>query len=440
MAYIFVYSIIIILIALIIVTLAAVILRRLYMKKKYRRLDEERERYSTLSIALEKKKLMAYTGNYRHSPGSAAWVAVEENIFRAFEVPGCRDEAARLFDMLGYTDHYMETIKSGNRWEQAISAERLGHMKCRRALPLLVEALQSANLDLKLMSICAVGLINDASVLPALVNMLRGAVSTGEEVSKRVIASSIISFGPAASRTLAAELTNPDWRMRAACLNLLVEIGGANLAPLFTKMLSDPEQDVRAKAAKGLGRIRCAGAAPDLATALADPHWVVRLHSARALGLIKDERSVPALIEKLTDRNWQVRRAVSEALGSIGGTSYLELLRAFVDSADRYAKEQALDELGRSGAAAALLSMLPRGEYNYLLLKELPPTNDKGGIRMELLVDMLLFISSLDEESMTMTLDALEGVADGSGVKMANGAKKHIKEFGIRSRGFAEDQ
>jgi HEAT repeat protein len=349
-------------------------------------------------------------------------------------------EAGRVFDMLGYTDHYMETIRSGNRWEQAMAAERLGHMRRRRALPLLVEAMESSNSDLKLMAIYAAGLIGDYSVLPALINLLKAEASTGEEVSKRVLASSIISFGEAASRALAAELADPDWRVRAACLNLLAETGGARHAPLFTKMLSDPEQDVRAKAAKGLGRIRWLEASPLLEAALADRHWVVRLHSARALGLIRDAKSVPALIGKLTDRNWQVRRAVSEALGSIGGTAYLELLRAFVDSPDRYAKEQALDELGRSGAAAALLSMLPEGEYRYLLLKELPPANDRGGIRMELLVDMLLFLSSLDEESMVQALSSLECVADASGARIAHAEKNRIKEFGIRSRGFAEEQ
>jgi len=433
LAYIFVYSIIITVIILIMLTFAAVIVRRFYMERRYRRLDEERERYSTLSIAIEKRKLIAYLGPYMHSPGSAAWVAVEENIVRAFDAAHCRLEAARLFDKLGYADYYMKTIKSGNRWEQALAAERLGHMRCARSLPLLVEALESRNTDLKLMAIHAVGLIGDGSALPSLIKMLKNAVLTGEEVSKKVLASSVISFGAAAARELASELTHPDWRVRAVCLNLLGEIGGANLAPLFMKMLSDPEQDVRAKAAKGLGRIRSIESVPSLESALADRHWVVRLHAARALGLMKEEQSVPALKGKLADRNWQVRRAAAEALGAIGGSAYLELLKVFIDSTDQYGREQALDELGRSNVAATLLSMLPKGEHNYLLLKEVPPTDDKGGIRMELLVDMLLFLSALDEESMAQALTALEGASGGSCAKSVKNAKNRIKEFGSRS-------
>ena len=101
-------------------------------------------------------------------------------------------------------------------------------------------------------------------------------------------------------------------------------------------------------------------------------------------------------------------------------------------------REQALDELGRSGVAAILLSMLPQGEYNYLLLKEIPPADDKGGIRMELLVDMLLFLSALDGESMSQALAALQGVAGGGSAKSVINAQNRIKEFGSRGKGIAE--
>src|SRR4030067_1903991 len=85
LAYIFVYSIIITVIILIMLTFAAVIVRRFYMERRYRRLDQARERYSTLSIAIEKRKLIAYLATYLHHPGSAAWVAVEENNATAFD-------------------------------------------------------------------------------------------------------------------------------------------------------------------------------------------------------------------------------------------------------------------------------------------------------------------------------------------------------------------
>lgn len=436
LAYILVYFIIIAVTVLIVLTLAAVIARRLYMEKKYRRLDEERERYSVLLAILESGKSIGALDEYRHRPGSPAWVAVEENLFRAFDSGHGRDEAAHLFDDLGYVSHYMETVSSGSRWAQAMAAERLGFMRCARALPLLVKSLESRNIDLKLMAIHALGLIGDASVLPGLVKLLRNSILTDEEISRKVLTSSIVSFGAAAIRELAAELSAPEWRVRAVCLDLLGEIGGAGLAPLFMKMLSDPEQDVRAKAAKGLGRLRYVDAAPRLESALADQYWVVRLHSARALGLLREERSVPALIEKLTDKNWQVRRAAAEALGAIGGSAYFELLKVFIDSTDRYARDQAFFELGERGLASALVSMLHLGENNYLLLKDIPPTADKGGIGREVVREMLLFLTTLSKDTLGQALTALLKI-EHSDSGEAFSSIESFKDFGRVSWGNA---
>lgn len=430
LAYILVYFIIIAVIILIVLTLVAVIARRLYMEKKYRRLDEERERYSVLLAILESGRSVQAQDEYRHRPGSPAWTAVEENLFRAFDSGHGRDEAARLFDSLGYCAHYMETINSGSKWAQAMAAERLGFMRCARALPLLVKSLESRNIDLKLMAIHALGLIGDASVLPGLIKLLRNSILTDEEVSRKVLTSSIVSFGAEAIRELVDELADPDWRVRSVCLDMLGEIGGAGLSPLFMKMLSDPEQDVRAKAAKGLGRMRCVDSVPRLESALADQYWVVRLHAARALGFLREERSVSALTEKLTDKNWQVRRAAAEALGAIGGSAYFELLKVYIDSNDRYARDQAFFELGERGVASALLSMLHEGENNYLLLKDIPPTADKGGIGREVVREMLLFLTTLSKETLGQALLALLKIERNGDGGEAFSSIESFKEFG----------
>lgn len=408
MAYILVYSIIIAVVILILATLAAVIARRLYMEVKYRRLDKERERYSRLLAILESGKGIAYLGPYRKRPGSVAWTAIEEELFKAFDSRRGRTEAIRLFEKLGYAEYNMKAVRSGNRWEQAMAAERLGHMRCREALPVLIEALESSNTDLKLMAVHALGLIGDASALPHLMKMLRSTISAGEEVSRKVLTSSIISFGAVATRDLIRELSSPDWRIRAASLEMLGEIGGAMIAPAVMNMLKDPERDVRAKAAKCLGKLRCADALPALCEALIDRHWVVRLHCSRALGLIRDERAVPHLTRRLADRNWQVRQAVSEALGRVGGAAYLEILKAFVDSTDQYARDQALFELGKRGVAGALLSMLAARDG--LVLREILPSEDRGGIRMEVLIDMLVYLSLMDEAALARLLTDLLGI------------------------------
>lgn len=417
--------------ALIFATLAAVVVRRLYMERRYRRLDDDRDRFSRLVYALESGQGVAYLGPYRHRPGSPAWQAVEEKIFEAFDSGRGTTEAMRLFDKLGYAEYNMALIKSGNRWEQALAAERLGHMRCKEAIPLLVSALESRNMDLKLMAVHALGLIGDYSALPHLVKMYRGTIASGEEVSRKVLTSSIISFGAAASRDLIMELSFPDWRMRSAVLDILGEIGGARIAPAVTRLLKDPERDVRAKAAKCLGKLKYSDALPMLCETLVDSSWVVRLHCARSLGLIRDERAVPHLVRRLADRNWQVRQCVSEALGRIGQSAYLELFKVFVDSPDQYARDQALYELGKRGVAGALISMLPKNGNGHLVLKEIPPAQDRGGIKMEVLVDMVMYLSAMEEGALGRAITALLSIEhDSSGPLVVFKAVETLKALG----------
>lgn len=434
MSYVLIYSTIIALSVIIMVTIVVVVARRMYMSRVHRLLDMERARYSGLPSAISMRMSPAHLAPYRHRPGSAGWTAVEEALFCAFDTSGAM-EAATLFDKLGYADYYMESIKSGNRWEQALAAERLGHIRCKRALPIIAEALESGNTDLKLMAIYAAGRIGDPSILPDLVRIMKSVVTTGEEISKKILASSIISFGDKATVSLVEDLNCPDWRVRAAFLALLAEIGGEGLAPLFMKMLDDPEQDVRAKAAMGLGRIKFAAAAEKLENSLQDRYWVVRLHAARAIGLIREQKSEPALVAKLGDSNWQVRRAVSESLTMLGGTAFAALLKVFIDSDDRYAKDQALEELVRSSVASALLSMLPRAGHSHLVLKEVARTAENGGASTEVLMEMMIFLSSLDEAALDGALTAMQTAVDSAGLEGLKSAGESIMEIGERNRG-----
>lgn len=347
MAYLLIHLIIWSVSFLILTAFVAVVARRLLMGRKYALLDRERERRSGLLIALSAGAKIESQEALTARPGSHAWSAVEECLFKGFETQG-RDEAARLFDELGYTRHYLERIRKGNRWEQALAAEKLGRIKCQRALAHLIEALSSGNKDLKLMAINSLGSIGDEAAIPHLIGILKRSLRDEEEVSTRVLKSAIISFGPAVLRDLLSELDNDDWRVRATVLEVLCEINDRAALPEFTRKLRDDEQEVRAKAARGLGRLGSPEAVPALMHSLNDRDWVVRLHSARALGLIGVEKAIAALKELLRDRNWQVRAAASEAIARIGGAGYVELLRVVIEESDQYAREQALDELMRA--------------------------------------------------------------------------------------------
>ncbi|MBI5453555.1 MAG: HEAT repeat domain-containing protein [Deltaproteobacteria bacterium] len=403
------------------------------MGRKYMRLDVERERYSTLLATIELGNTIEDIRPFQKKPGSAGWIAIEENLFRALGSDAGRQEGLRLFNVLGYADRYMESLSSKRKWEQALSAEKLGRINCRGAVPNLMDSLKSPNRDLQLMAIHSLGVIGDETAIPPLVALLKQSVAAEEEISLTVLKSSILAFGQNAVMWLVPCLNDPDWRMRSTVLDVLGEIGDRRLSGEFMRMLKDTEQDVRAKAAKGIGKLKCREAVPMLMEALADQFWVVRLHSARSLGLMKEPVAIAPLTEMLGDKNWQVRSVVAEAMSRIGGRAFVEMLNVFIDSTDKYARDQALDELGRKGVYAKLMARLyaGNGPEPPLKLNESPKTDDKVDVDREILDEMLSVLSTLNDFRLYEVLDALSG---GKGGEANEEAARAVSELKGRER------
>ncbi|MBI1912671.1 MAG: HEAT repeat domain-containing protein [Deltaproteobacteria bacterium] len=365
---------------LIFFTFIAVLIRRFYMNRKYRLLDIERDKVAPFLACLSDGLRIDDIQRYRRKEGSSGWVAVEEAMFKALESPNAlRQEIFRYFDELGYIESYITTLYRGNKFAQALAADKLGRIKCIKALPHLIFALKGVHKDIRNMAVYALGVINHEDAIPHLIERLRSAALTDEEVSIRIVKSSLISFGEAVIPKLLPEIRNQSWRIRSAAADILAELRPKTpiIAEAFMDALSDPEQDMRAKAAKGLGKLRYWPAIDRLKELLQDPFWVVRLHAARALGLIGDPVVIDSLREMLKDKNWQVRKSAAEALGKIGGRAYIVLLQVYLYSNDRYATEQVADEMERMGIIKEFL--------NWLLKKEKPVSLDSGDINKEAL-------------------------------------------------------
>lgn len=339
-------------------TLVCVLVRRFYMQRKYRLLDLERERYAGLQSTLISGALTD-AGALRKPPGSGAWTAIEEALFKALDSKKTEKERIRrLFDDLGYTAYYMQKLKRGNRWDQALYAERLGRLECREAVHELINALTSKYRDVRMLAAYSLGRIRDERGLAALIKELRSAVISDEEVSLKILKSALISFGPVLIEHILPLTKDPEWRIRAAAMEILGEAANQAMAWVFMEGLTDPEQDVRAKSARAIGTLSHRPAIPALKGLLKDPFWVVRIHASRALGLIGDHSAIPDLIGLLTDGNWQVRRSASEALGRLGGDAYPALLGFFLHTGDDYGRAQAAEELENAGIINGLMNFL----------------------------------------------------------------------------------
>ncbi|GMR04507.1 MAG: hypothetical protein BMS9Abin23_0405 [Thermodesulfobacteriota bacterium] len=336
------------------------VLRRYFRKKAFSRLDKSRERYGPLVDSVIEDPATRSIEELRAEDGSPDWTAVEEALLKAMEKARAQryEKIYGLFEALGYVDGYIERLKNGKDWERAVAAERLGAIRCGRAVPHLIEALKDSFRDVHNMAVYALGLIGDDSALPAIVESFKHGIDDFEDVSLRIVKSALLSFGERSIKVLRPELKNPRWRVRAAVVDVLGELKDLAVVEDLMLALKDPEPDIRAKAAKGLGTLAHPAAVKDISALVDDPYWVVRLHSVRALGLIGAPESVDVIKQKLLDSNWQVRRAAAEALGRMEEDALPVLADVLMNNHDRYAREQVVEELERIGMVKRLIGRL----------------------------------------------------------------------------------
>ncbi len=335
--------------------------RRYYMGRFHRLLDIERERCLEIRRSLEVSTDFTEIALLRREPGSIGWRAVEGELFKALKSPDANRGYIRLFfDLLGYTDSYINTLNASKEWEQASALEKLSRLKCAKCLAPIIQALDSPKRDVRNMAAYALGEIRRKETAIQLIKHMKRVALNDEESSIRIIKSALISFGNSALPALTPELKNNKWRVRAAAVDILSEIGTDQVIQPLIDTLTDPERDVRAKAAKGLGKIRDVASVPalPLLSKTTDQFWVVRLHVVRALGMIKDPIAIECLSVRLGDNKWQVRNAAATALGTIGADAYLVLIEQYLRSNDRYTKEQAKEELAKSRVIDSLVDFI----------------------------------------------------------------------------------
>ncbi len=351
----------------------------------------------------------------RKAEGSLEWTAIEDLLFKALDTPGVSKETVlSIFEELGYTSRYIKSLRHGSRWERAGAAEKLGRIGCRRIAPQLVKGLDSDYKDVCNISVHSLGAIRDVKAIPFIIERLVKAIENREEISIRVIKSSLIAFGGPAVPHLLHEFRNPSWKVRAAVVDMLGELPCPESVRALTAALNDTERDVRAKAAKGLGKIRDPSSVWPLIMHMDDAHWVVRMHVTRAAGLIRDPVAVEHVEKRLIDINWRVRKAAAEALGRFGGSAFMVLLDAYLNCYDKYSKEQASEEIAKAGVLGALARAV--------LTKEMTVSDDITAIfnhaqshckacrniDHEILFEMLLLLSRAGREKFR---DALEHLA-----------------------------
>ena len=273
---------------------------------------------------------------------------------RAVADPSTPAPVAKLFTARLLEHHGAQLVReargeTGRRWRRVRALTVLTRARSANAVPLLAEALESGDEELVAAVVPLLGELGELDSSAVLVRALR----TNAFARSRVAAQLDESSRPI-PQLLLPLLGDGDSQVRYWGVALLARYAGAEaIERELVRSATDPDPSVRAAAVEGLARRRTQAAGLTAAALLEDPVWFVRAHAARALRDLNGGNG-PAVASLLADRSWWVRAAAKETLEARPGLA-LELLLAYLDHEDEFARNGAAEVLQNTGVLDALL-------------------------------------------------------------------------------------
>lgn len=266
------------------------------------------------------------------------------------------------YDRLGLVDKYVTKLREAKKWrERAFAAELLGRVGNAKAVPILLETVESTrteDADVREIALRALARIGDPRAVAPLVEALRHA----EVWLAPRIADILVRHGQLSVDAMIAFLGESSRHpARAWAANVLGEIKAIRAFPVLVRVLSDLDDEVRAKAAGALGRLGDPRAITYLLEhLLSDPAPFVRARIAGALGQFGETDVIDYLVRALGDPAWWVRMRSVEALEQIGPRAEAPLLLALGDP-DPEIRIRAAVSLERLGVPSRVISQIADG-------------------------------------------------------------------------------
>ncbi|HEX6780276.1 MAG TPA: HEAT repeat domain-containing protein [Ktedonobacterales bacterium] len=196
--------------------------------------------------------------------------------------------------------------------------DAVGMLRDERAIPLLIEALEHADVDVRKAARSALAEIGEPAVEP-----LNKVLLTEGKQYRWFAADALYRIGDqraAEPFRQALQDRSDNEYVRAEAAKALGKLGGAGVLALLVRRLHDKREleTVRRAAASGLGLLGDRRAFEPLLQALKEGTAGMRWDVAAALGDLSDPRGVEPLIALLKDSYMQVRWEAAKALGKLG--------------------------------------------------------------------------------------------------------------------------
>ena len=213
------------------------------------------------------------------------------------EDPGLRTNAARAIGLIGDASALpalLNHLSDADALAGDAVAAAIGRVGDRSAVPALAAALNAADAATRARAAYALGALKASETVPQLGRMLLA----GEPLAARRASEALATIGtPEALAALAAPLADGEITSARHAAMIGLELAGPKAVPTLVAALSQKQATVRANSAEMLGWLKAAPATGELAQALSDADPAVRSQAAWALG----EVATPAAKVALTN-------------------------------------------------------------------------------------------------------------------------------------------
>jgi HEAT repeat protein len=309
---------------------AVLVLLALSLAVRFHRRTRERRR---AALAAGPRRLLLEFAAEGGEVGADDLVAIPGPAWRAAEPTAIallgkvRGEAHRalveVFERRGVGDAALRDLHRRGRVRRARSAQALGNLGRRDAVPDLCELLTDPQPEVRVVAVRALGRIAD----PAAAEPLLSALAAPGSVPSQLVAHALIQIGPTAAPALVAALRHPAPLVRVTALDALGLLGAAGAAePVATVLAGDLAAEVRMAAATTLGKLSTRSALAPLVGVLGAAHPpALRAAAARALGDLGTPAAVGSLRELLGDGHYRVAHEAAHAMRRLGPRGLAEL-------------------------------------------------------------------------------------------------------------------
>lgn len=243
---------------------------------------------------------------------------------------------------------------------------------------LLIEQLESEDLEIRKAAAVALGRIGDARAVPALIEAL-------EDDAELVIAAAdaLAKIGdPRAFEPLLARVGDASAAVRQSVVGALNSLGSPEMPARVLPLLSDADPNVRESAVKIAGYFGYRECTDLLLERCLDEDERVRRAAVEHLPYLEDERATPALVRALRHDTPKVRAAAASALAqSEGGEVSTRLIEALADEDSwvRYFAARSLGRLEAKESAEALASLVRDDKSNHVRIAAVEAMGRIGG-------------------------------------------------------------